>query len=335
MSDKSLLQIYQEVTPEVSNIYVVPLIRADHPDTDYLYLLYKEILSSKENITVRSISAISHIKLIVAPIFDRSTILHYHWLEFQDWKSAIGIIYKLVCLASFKALGGHLIWTVHNLYPHNKKWISLHKKLYRWMASKADRVLVHNPSAVTLVSKEYDVQESIIRTLPHPVFPSQFIEKEQAIATINDSFGISLDAELPLIGCLGAISSYKRLPELISLVSHVPNKKQMLIAGYVKKGMHDIHAQLLKHSESEEWLNYHNGFISESTLPYLMNAIDICVFNFDKILTSGGIEMALAYNKKIVAPRLESLVDYESNSNVYFFETNGEFVELMKELITP
>ncbi len=332
MSDKSLLQIYQEVTPAVSNIYVVPLIRSDHTNTNYLYLLYKDLIFSKSKISIQSISALSHFKLIFAPLFDRSVILHYHWIEFQDWKSSIGVIYKLICIAFFTALGGRLVWTVHNLYPHNKKWISLHKKLYKWMSSKADKVLVHNRSAAKLVSKEYDLHINKIQTYPHPVFPTKFIEKKKAINSINKLFGIQLDLTKPLIGCFGAISAYKRLPELIALVSRVPTNKQMLIAGYVKKGMQDLHTELSKSAASEEWLNYHNGFISESTMPFLMSAFDICVFNYDEILTSGGIEMALAYNKKTVAPKLDTLAEYESNSNVHFFESDEEFIEILKEL---
>lgn len=333
MPSTSLLHIYKEVSDKVATIFVVPLIRYDYPTTDYLYLLYKDLLADKQ-ININSLSAFAHIKLILAPLTDKHAILHYHWLEFQDLKSGIGLIYKLICITLFKAFGGSIIWTVHNLYPHNKKWRHQHKKLYQWFAGICDMILVHTPKAVELVSKEYEVDSKKIRVYPHPQFPARFIEKTEAVSHINTIFGLQLTPKIPTIGCFGAISAYKRYPELIGIVDQLSVAKQMIIAGYVKKGMQEIDAKILESSKSRDWLYYHRGFISEDLLPNLMNAIDVCVFNFDDILTSGGIELALAYNKPVVAPRLEALMHYETHSNVHLFNSENECVELITQLIT-
>ncbi|MBO6793291.1 MAG: glycosyltransferase family 4 protein [Balneolaceae bacterium] len=332
MSDKSLLHIYNEVAEEVSNVYVVPLIRHEYPTTDYLHLFYKEI-SENDSINIQSLSAGAHFRLMIAPIKDRNAILHYHWLEFQDWKSALGIIYKLLCIGIFTAFGGKVIWTVHNLYPHNKKWISLHKKIYRWMARKADRLIVHSSSAMKIVSDEYGIDSGKIAVLPHPKFPTKEINKTQAISNLNSDFGIQLKSGIPLIGCIGAISDYKGIPRLIEMISQVSSPKQLLIAGYVKKGMQNVDQQIHGYSDKFAWLEYQSGFISEKNLAEIMNALDLCVFNFGDILTSGGIEMALSYNKLILAPRLPALLEYEENERVHLFSSDEEFKTILTQLI--
>ncbi len=332
MSDKSLLHIYNEVAKEVSNVYVVPLIRREYPATDYLYLLYKE-LSENDSINIHSLSASAHYRLMIAPIKDTNAILHYHWLEFQDWKSALGIIFKLLCIGIFTALGGKLIWTVHNLYPHNKKWISLHKGIYHWMASKSDRLIVHSSSAMKIVADEYGIEDDKIILVPHPKFPTEEIDKTQAINSLNRDFGIHLKSNIPLIGCIGAISAYKGIPSLIELISQVSAPKQLLIAGYLKKEMQEVDQHIHVYSNKYDWLEYQQGFIGEKNLSEIMNALDICVFNFRDILTSGGIEMALSYNKLIVAPRFPALLDYKENERVHLFSTDEEFKTILSQLI--
>lgn len=111
MEATSLDEIYASVNVDAKTIYVVPLIRYSLKRSDYLYLLYEELLNG-EKYTIESISVFNHFKLVVAILKNKNAILHYHWLEFQDLKSLLGMPWKIACIYLFKKLGGNIVWKI-------------------------------------------------------------------------------------------------------------------------------------------------------------------------------------------------------------------------------
>lgn len=133
MKASSLEEVYTSVNPEANIIYVVPLIRYSHKKSDYLYLLYEELIEA-DKYRIESVSVFNHFKLITGKLTQKNAILHYHWLEFQDLKSLLGMPWKLCCVFLFKLLGGNIVWTLHNEYPHDQKYLKLHSFYIRkWL----------------------------------------------------------------------------------------------------------------------------------------------------------------------------------------------------------
>jgi len=126
---EKLKSIYEELLPEsrtgLTHLFVVPLIRFNYKQSDYLYLLYKGIIEDPESpFNVHSTSILQHFKFVWYALRKRDVLLHYHWLECTDLKSLSGMAYKLICIALFKALGGNLVWTIHNIMPHDRRYRS-------------------------------------------------------------------------------------------------------------------------------------------------------------------------------------------------------------------
>jgi glycosyltransferase involved in cell wall biosynthesis len=334
MPAASLKEIYSRVTDHLSTVFVVPLIRHHFKQTDYLYLLYKELIENQHNVDVVSISASGHFKFVVAALFRKPAILHYHWLEFQDAKSLIGMPYKLICIWLYCVLGGKLIWTVHNLTPHDKKYLKLHKSLHRWMASKADVIHVHSEAAKASVSDFYNVSEQKVIVLKHPEFPSAIIQKNEAKEKVIELFGYP-DQTLagPVFLVFGGISEYKGIRSLILTMKELSGDFTFIIAGYVKKGQDDLHRFIVNEIIDDHRFIYTNGFIPEQHYPFLLSAADVCPFNYSSILTSGGIEMARSYDKTIIAPRLATLAEYESLEKVHFFDSPEELKTLLQNCV--
>ena len=159
MEAKSLTELYSQVNKHFSKVFVVPLIRLKFPKTDYLYLFYKDILASSGEISINSISVFGHYKFVYEAIINKDTILHYHWLEFQNGKALLGMPYKLLCIGLFKLLGGNIVWTIHNLTPHDRKYLKFHKLIHKWMAKKASLLHVHSKTAIPIVSEYLEIEQ--------------------------------------------------------------------------------------------------------------------------------------------------------------------------------
>jgi hypothetical protein len=79
---------------------------------------------------------------------------------------------------------------------------------------------------------------------------------------------------------------------------------------------------------------YHPEFVLEQDIPSIMNAFDYCLFNFKDISTSGGVEMARCYKKKIIAPRKVILTDSEHEPNVHLFSNSTELKNILQTLLS-
>ena len=330
MEISSLKELYSGLNKHISTVFVVPLIRYRFPKTDYLYLLYKNLIDENE-INIESISVFAHFRFVLKVIVNRNTLLHYHWLEFQDFKSLLGMPYKLLCIGLYKLFGGDIIWTVHNLKPHDKKYLSLHLRIHKWMARIASLIHVHSPLSVPLVSDMYGVSPEKIHVLRHPDFPAKIIPQETARKEFLSVYG---DGRSELKGpvCLifGGISEYKGIRKIIELFSKQTFGFTLIIAGYVKKGQESLHNYIVEKTIDDTKVLYIPSFIPEKDYPLLLNTADVCIFNYEEILSSGGVKMAQAYRKKVIAPNAGDLRELKDDETVLLFDS----IEELESLIT-
>jgi hypothetical protein len=64
-----------------------------------------------------------------------------------------------------------------------------------------------------------------------------------------------------------------------------------------------------------------------------MNSIDICLFNFKDISTSGGVELAKSYDKKMILPRKGTLIDLKPTQSAHLFSNEEELKSHLKHLL--
>ncbi len=333
MEISSLKELYSRVNEHVNKVFVVPLIRYNFPKTDYLFLLYEELITERE-FEVVSISVFAHSKLVLKPIFYKNTILHYHWLEFQDLKSMLAMPYKLLCIALYKLFGGTIVWTVHNLKPHDKKYLSLHKKIHSWMANIASLIHVHSSTSVDSVSEYYGVSNEKIVVLKHPDFPVKLLPKTDARNRFLEIYGNGKkEMNEPVFLIFGGISEYKGIREIIDLLIQKKEPFTLIIAGYVKKGQESLHNFIIQKTIDDKRVLYIPTFIPEEHYPLLLNSSDICLFNYDEILSSGGVKMVFSYKKNIIAPNKGEIRELINEDQVSLFNSKKELNSLINSFL--
>ncbi len=333
MEASSLKEMYKKVNKKAKTFFVVPLIRYDFPNTDYLYLLYQPYMDKYE---IKNISVFNHIRFAIAPLLSRKTILHYHWLEFQDARSLLAMPYKLFCIGLYRLLGGKIVWTVHNLKPHDKKFLALHRFIHRRMGSMSSLIHVHSKYQVSEVSDYYQIPKEKIAVFPHPKFPAAIKPQQEAIDKIQESYFAGQETiKGPIFLMFGGISEYKGIEKVIGLLSAQKEDFTLILAGYMKKGQEQLHRFIIEHSSQDERVKYIPKFIPEEHYPFLISAADICVFNYNEILNSGGIQMALSYQRKVIAPKKNGLLDFRKNPLVSLFDSEEELRNLLIATLNP
>ena len=330
MEVSSLTELYQRLHKPFDKVFVVPLIRYGFKKTDYLYLLYKDLIESNKKPFIENISVFGHYRFVLGALLSRNTVLHYHWVEFQDLRSLSAMPYKLFCIFLYKLLGGTIVWTVHNKVPHDKKYLGLHLKIHKWLAKKADLIHVHSNTAAGIISDFLSIEKDKIIILQHPSFPSEVIPDDESPAKFLDRYGYhTFKPDATVFLSFGAISEYKGLREIIEILKQQDKPFTFIMAGYIKKKQEELHRYIVDQTIEDERFVYINTFIPEKDLPYLFGLTDVCVFNYDEILTSGGVEMARSYGKKIIAPAMGGLLEYRNEKNFSLFSTSAELKSLL------
>ena len=332
MEKQSLSDIYSSMGMKDCSVYVVPRIRSDYPESDYLFLLYKPLLNNSDY-RILSLSVFGHYKFVMKSITSKNVILHYHWLEFQDIKSLLGMPWKLVCIMLFKLFGGKIVWTVHNLEPHDRKFLNLHLRIHRWMAGISDKIHIHAESTANLIKDKFNADVNKFCLLPHPSFPAQRIDRQESINYLNSSFGWQLASSRPIALIWGNISLYKNIEHLLNLITEQNLDVQVIIAGPIKKGQETLTERITLKCDEETDFYCNPSFIEEKDIPFFFGATDFCLFNFSQILTSGSVEMALSYNKDIIAPRTGSLTELSNSANAFLFSNEKELSTLIRSSI--
>ena len=335
---EKLKSIYEELLPEsrtgITHLFVVPLIRFNYKQSDYLYLLYKGIIEDPESrFNVHSTSILQHFKFVWYALRKRDVLLHYHWLECTDLKSLSGMAYKLICIALFKALGGNLVWTIHNIMPHDRRYRSLNYKIRSYMADKADLLHVHCTTALQEASSFYGISEDKFRVIPHPEYPADHISRKKAVKKLNKKRDFDLKKEDQIFLMFGNISAYKKILEAAHIFTALPIHKKLLIAGPVKKGQLDVYHRIKDLSSNYSNILLYPHFISEDAVPLYHNAADCVLFNYREILTSGGVALARSYQKPIIAPKLGCLKELKGE-DIYLFDSQKELQQILTEF-TP
>lgn len=330
-----LLELYDELLPEnrsrKTELYVVPLIRHDYKESDYLYLLYRDSIENhRDQIRVMSVSVWKHWIFAWRALFKKNVILHYHWLECTDFKSLAGMMYKLICISLYKLFGGKLVWTIHNKMPHDRKYQQLNYRIQSWMADRADLLHIHCSSMIDEISQFYNQPAEKFRVVEHPEFPSKVVKRERAINKLNKTRNLGLKSSDQIFLMFGNISAYKQIGKVCKIFTGLPSHKKLLIVGPVKKGQMSVFYEIKEISKSADNIRLVPHFIPEEMVPYYMNAADCVVFNYNQILTSGGAELAKSYGRPIIAPNVGCLSELDEE-NATLFNSQEKLMQLLSE----
>lgn len=330
MAAESLKDLYRQLDPDAGDVFVVPLIRHTHKQSDYLFLLYEELISAEEY-EVHSISVYDHFKLVQQAWKKDHLILHYHWLEFQDFRSMLAMPWKLLCIFLFSKLGGRLVWTVHNEFPHDRRYFTLNALMRRKIASLADALHVHCIKAVEIMKPVLQVPEDKFHVIPHPSFPMIRMRRNKAIKELNNVYGCNIRKEHPILLMFGNISAYKQIREVADVITQLDEEVTLVIAGPVKKRHEALYEELRLLSSQHERICMIPEFIREQHVPAFYNAADICVFNYREILSSGGAALALSYEKPVIAPDKGCLSELANHPDVTLFTPSDDLKQILAD----
>ena len=159
--------------------------------------------------------------------------LHIHWPEGLWRKGRRFTVSRAIALLRFwqfcrhaKKLGLKILWTVHNLEPHEgARWID--RRGYQLLADAADVLICHSQTTAEAIRIRYSPRAPVL-VMPHGAFFGVYPTPRPREAVLRE-FGLRDD--LPLICCVGSIRAYKGLELACEAMHQLKGSVQLFIGG--------------------------------------------------------------------------------------------------------
>lgn len=236
-------------------------------------------------------------------------VLHLHWLELLYTAPSLARSLRLLAavlagLGWAKVCGLKIVYTVHNLNPHEQAFPALDRLASRALLSWADAVHVHDGEARLGLERLYGRRKKIY-VVPHASYVGAYpnsctrLEARQRLGLAEDEF---------VYLCLGQMRRYKGIEDLITAFRGLPaGRSRLVLAGNVHDPTYgDELARLTRGDKTiMAWFQY----VGDAELQYFMNACDICVLPYRDVTTSGAAILAFSFGRSIVAPAMAGFTE--------------------------
>lgn len=300
-------------------IRVVVLPKASNPYQRLLYEPLKHRLTAVYGKTSRW-QFCSYPSLLLQERLGGTRLVHLHWLywltvplPWQHLRQITSAINVYVFLFLCRLLGMKLIWTVHNILPHETQTAN-DQAIAKRLSRQAVRKIVHtNYTVKQMKAKGLNVNN--VAVIPH----GNYIDSYTNTVSRTDArrkFGIGTSETVILF--FGLIRPYKGIEDLIksfkSLSAHNKNLR-LVIAGSCSDSRLKASLQASINGYN---VDFYEGFVADEAVQYYFKAADIVCLPFKAVTTSGSILLALSFGKPVVAPLAGALTDLPQDIGYFY-----------------
>ncbi len=237
-------------------------------------------------------------------------IFHIHSTELvvqkaMDAAEALSRVDELIRLfAVAKAKGAKLVWSVHNVLPHESRFYDIEIRLIDAIAANAERIHVLAESTAEQTAGHFRFDDEKVTVVQHSSFWGVY-DQTMPTAEAKASFGLTENDNAVLF--LGQMRAYKGLHLLIAATKELnlegANLK-LLLAGSAKP-KHRREIQKLIGDDPNIQARF--SFIENDDLQRWFKAADVAVLPFQQILNSGSLYLAASFGVPVIAPALGNL----------------------------
>jgi len=238
-------------------------------------------------------------------------VLHVHWPEFllgrrPLWRAAPGALAFFGRVARARAGGRAVVWTVHNLGPHDPRPGG--QLVYRALSRMTDAVIALSDASLAAARHRYPA----LRRLPGHVVPhGHFRGTYAGTATrsvARQALGLGADDRVILF--FGSIRPYKQVDRLVEVFARTPGDRlRLVIAG---RPTTELRRVLEDAGAADPRVRLHLDFVPDDAVQPHFAAADLVVLPYDDgVLNSSVALLGLSFDRVVLAPEAGSLPELQ------------------------
>lgn len=256
---------------------------------------------------------------------DAPALWHVHWPESvatsrSPGRAAVDVLAFALSLRAARRTGTPIVWTAHNLEPHESHRGRAAERLMRSVVARLDGWISLSRAAVPLAIAKHPR----LARLPQLVVPhGHFADVYPAAPDRAEARGVlGLPADPGVLLFFGNIRTYKNVPGLLRAFRSMPEERLLLViagAPYDRETRRAVEDAAAGDARIRLRLEH----VPEADVPLLFGAADGVVLPADRILNSGSVLLALSFGLPVLAPDtpvLRELRDQVGHSAVRLFD---------------
>ena len=251
--------------------------------------------------------------------------LHLHWLgniigDTENSDIANQRIEEfLQQIDTMKDNGFSIIWTVHNILPHDAGLQDCQIKLRVELVKRCDIIHTMCEDTVQLSEAFFSIPEDKVVNVPHPTYetfyPTQYSDLESR-------FQLNINHDEFVFLFFGSIQAYKGLHDLVrafkELDSKTDKKLKLIIAGkvYNQSNFKTIKNEI---DVSENIALFQNRIPNEDVQHYF-KAANVCVCPYRITLNSGVAHLSHTFGTPVIGPNVGGFKELLSGGGGFTYE---------------
>lgn len=259
--------------------------------------------------------------------------LHFDWIVsyyYRRWRWLTYLSVPLFCLQILiikYLFRVKLVWTLHNILPHDLDLVPVHRFCQRFMAGHCVWIRVFSGTSVAKAAQELQVPATRFRVVPEGDYTTYYPTHSQQ-EEARKYLGIPSSGRVLLY--LGLIKPYKGVLELLEAFQQIdPPDTCLLVAGKI---MDQAYGEAIKKVPSER-IRLVDAFIPPSELHYYLSAADLVVLPFKQIENSGSVILAMGFSKPIVAPALGAVQERLAQQSQLLYQPGETLKEKLQMVL--
>jgi beta-1,4-mannosyltransferase len=243
--------------------------------------------------------------------------LHVHWPEhiFNPGRSPRSILQALSMFGGIwfcKLRGKPMIWTMHNLKPHEDRrfWGTIMSPLTQFLTAGLVYLSEYGRGAADAAYARLRRKPfAVIRHGHYREILGALPDRTAATALLREAIS------RPTLSFLGMIKPYKGLLELVRIFKEsAPQEASLLIAGEISiHSADDFRKAIINETSSDQRIHTWFERVPDEKLAMVARASDAVILPYKNILNSGVALFALSCDRRVCAPRLGSLPELQAD----------------------
>jgi glycosyltransferase involved in cell wall biosynthesis len=197
-----------------------------------------------------------------------------------------------------RSRGARLVWTLHNVLPHDARHTELELELDRYLADTADALHVMNRETAAAVAPYYELDAARVVHVPHPSYQGVY-PATVSPADARAALGLA-DADRTVLA-FGQVRPYKGLDVLVDAVRRIPedDRPVLLLAGRTAPEDREAVDRVLGDDVRVVRSDDH---VADIDVQRWFRAADVAVFPYRRVLNSGSLHLAASFRVPAVLP---------------------------------
>lgn len=234
-------------------------------------------------------------------------IVHIHWTSFvlngiksyatakkklQDFRQSID---------AFKGRGGRIVWTLHNIIPHDSRYPDLEMRAQQMLADEADVLHVLSDGSAEMMSAALKIDKRKLLAVPHPNYRMTY---EDYVTRNNARIEFGIGPKDRVYVLLGALKAYKGLNRLLeafdAFCASDPSVPRLLLVGGNPDGSPEV-SDFVARCQKHPRVLIENKKIANHFVQNYMRAADVGLAPYTRMLNSGAVLLYQTFDLPVIA----------------------------------